>query len=219
MPTVPAPFRARKPAVNFNQFSPIPLAFVSKLANQFAPASIANSKSKLMVLHHILEREARHQGGRQILNYNRLVFTNQLSRQLMQKIFSSIGNGSVDSSHLRLCLMSVVTPASFARQRLLHSFQLLAELFKMLGVSNLITVTGSNQTRYSHVQPNRFIGFWKWFNRRSSTSKDTNQRPSAFNLTVIINGVQPSGIFLLQRIGKASAHLANNTCPSLHPNF
>ncbi len=91
-----------------------------------------------MVLHHIFDS--------QILNYDRLVFTNELSGQLMQKIFSSIGYGSVDFSHFQPCFMEVFTPFLFARESLLHSFQLLAKLLKVLWIGNLIAVAGGNQT-------------------------------------------------------------------------
>ena len=66
MPTVSAPFRAWKPAVDLNQFSSIPLAFVSKLSNQFAPTSIADRECEFMVLHHVSDS--------QILNHYRASF-------------------------------------------------------------------------------------------------------------------------------------------------
>jgi len=84
MSTVSAPFGARKPAIDFNQFSTIPLALVDQLSNQFTPTSIADSLGKFMILDHIFDS--------QIFNYYRLVFTNQLSRQLVQKIFTSISD-------------------------------------------------------------------------------------------------------------------------------
>ena len=169
MPTIPTPFRAWKPAIDLNQFSPVPLAFIGKLANQFAPTRIANGKSKFMVLHHIFDS--------QILNHYRLVFTNQLSRQLMQKVFPSIGNLCVDFSHFQPRLMSIVAPflsccafmvgepdrsaPLFAGKSLLHSFQLLAKLFKVLGVGNLIAIAGGNQAGYANIQSNLFIRFWQ----------------------------------------------------------
>jgi hypothetical protein len=79
MPTIPAPFSTWKPVLYLNQLSPIPLTFVSELSNQFTPTSIANRKREFMVLDHIFDS--------QILNYDRLVFTNQLSYQLNSSAF------------------------------------------------------------------------------------------------------------------------------------
>jgi hypothetical protein len=63
----------------------------------------------------------------------------------MQKIFTGISYLCVDFSHLQPSLVSIVTSLLLAIESLLHSFQLLAKPFKVLGIGNLIAVTGGNQ--------------------------------------------------------------------------
>jgi hypothetical protein len=184
MSTISTPFRAWKPAVDFNQFSPIPLAFVGKLANQFAPTSIANRKSEFMVFHHIFDS--------QILNHYRLIFTNQLSCQLMQKIFPSIGNLSVDSSHFNPCFMSVVTPFLFARKSLLQPFQLLAELFEVSPSSGAREILARSWDRSGSGRLFAFLNFNTFLVRQWKTSNCSlidHPRPSEiYDLSVLVGG-------------------------------
>ena len=136
MPTIPASFRGRKPSVNFNQFTPIPLTFVGKLTYQFSPTSVTNALCQLMVRYHILNR--------QVLNYDGLVFVHQLSRQLMQKVFAAISYLSVYLSYLLPLFVSVVRPLFFARQRFLNLFELSPQPFKVPWIGDFVPIAGGN---------------------------------------------------------------------------
>jgi hypothetical protein len=158
MPAVFASFRAGKPAVNFYQFPTVPLAFIGKLSGQFTPTSVRNSLCQFAVQDHIFDS--------QILNYYRLVFAHQLSCQLVQKIFASIGYLPVYFGCFKSRLVPVVACFLFPRQGFLRPPQLLVHPLKVFGVSNLIAVTRSNQTGEPNVQTNCFIGFELRFDGR-----------------------------------------------------
>ncbi len=84
MSTMATSLRTRKPTVNLDKSATIPIALIFKLSNQFTPASITDSSRQFLILDHVLHS--------QILNGDGLVFTHQSSRQLVNKIFSGIGN-------------------------------------------------------------------------------------------------------------------------------
>lgn len=101
-------FTRRKPSVNFYQFSTIPLALIFKLSNQLTPSSIGKAAGQGTVFNHVSDS--------QILNKDRLVFAYQLSRQLVQKIFSRIGNFSLNSGYSNSCFFSILR-AFFSKRK------------------------------------------------------------------------------------------------------
>ncbi len=83
-PTMVTSFTARKKLVNLDQFSPVPFTFIFKLTKHFSPSSIGDRPSQLAVSRHISHC--------QVLNSNQTIVPNQLCRQLVQKIGTSIFN-------------------------------------------------------------------------------------------------------------------------------
>ena len=158
MPTVSTPFRGWKPSVNFNQFSFIPLAFVGKLADKFTPGSVTNVKRQFMVRYHIFDC--------QILNHDGLVFVHQLSRQLMQKVFSAIRNCAVYFGYLLPLFMSIIRAFLLTGQRFLYSFKLGSQPLKVFRIGDFIPIACSYQASDTHVQTDTFISFSQWFNNR-----------------------------------------------------
>lgn len=152
-----AAFRAWKPSVDLNQFSSVLLAFVGKLSYQLAPRSVANRLGEFMVFYQTFDC--------QILNYYRLVFTYQLSRQLMQKIFPTISYLPMYLSYFFSLFLSIVRPFLFAIQSFLNSSELRAQPLKVLGISDLVSIASSNQASYSYIQADRFIRLWQRNNR------------------------------------------------------
>ncbi len=158
-----ASFGAWEPSVNLDKSSTIPLAFVSKLADNFSPASVANALSQLMVFHQIFDCQVERVLGGIIppkishLNYYRLVFTHQLSRQLLQKILAAIGYLPMCNSNFLTRFMSIVRSFLFTRQGFLYLSQLLVQPLKMFRISNFVPIASSNQTSYAHIQPDRLI--------------------------------------------------------------
>ena len=75
MPTVKAPFGGRIELVDFDKGSPIPGRFVLKLPDQFTPSHVRDGFCQAVVFDHVLDL--------QTLNTDRLVFTDQLCRELV----------------------------------------------------------------------------------------------------------------------------------------
>ena len=156
MPTISTPFRGRKPSVNLNQFAPIPLAFVGKLADKFSKTSVTNVKRKFMVFDHVFDS--------QVLNHDGLVFTYQLSCQLMQKVLTAIRNCAVYLRYLLPLFMSIVRAFLLTGQRFLYLFKPRAQSLEVFGIGDFVPVTCSYQASDANVQTDIFISFRQWFN-------------------------------------------------------
>src|ERR1039458_7129620 len=102
----------RKPAVDTDERSPVPRAFVLQHASQFTPTGVANRPGQGVVRHH-----AAHV---QVLYRDHLVFTNETGAQFMQIIAANIRNLLVDLGHPELCLAPILRAFPFAGQRLLR---------------------------------------------------------------------------------------------------
>ena len=164
-------FTRRKPSVNFYQFSTIPLAFIFKLFDQFAPPSITNTTSKRTVFNHVSDS--------QVLNRNHLVFAYQLSSQLMQKIFSRIRYFSLDSSYSNSRFLPIFRAFLSSSKCLLRCSKFSIFVVEMLGIVDFIPVTGSYQASQSSVQTNIFSGWRQWLNRlvvNQKRNKPTSRR-------------------------------------------
>ncbi len=180
-------------AVNLNQFSTVPLAFILKLTNQFTPPSIRDATSKGTILNHVSHS--------QILNHYRLVFTYQLSGQLVQKIFSRVSNFCLNSSYSKSSFFSIFRTFLSSRKSLLCCSKLAVFLVKVLGISNFFGVRSSYQRSKTSIQANAFGGWWQWFNGwivNQETDKPTSTRIK-FNcyrrwVTFVFEGASPNYI-------------------------
>ena len=106
--------RTRKKSVNLDQFSSIPITFIFKLTKELPPSSIGDRPSKLVVLDHI--------PNCQVFNGNQVVTIDQISRQLVQKIGTSIADSEAVSRVLAtLCAYALhfgVYPSYFKSRAL-----------------------------------------------------------------------------------------------------
>ena len=168
------PLTARKKSVNLDQFSPVPFTFIFKLTKHFTPSSIRYRPSKLVVFNHVSHC--------QVFNSNQAIVPNQVRRQFVQKIGTSIFNFGVYSSYFMSRFMSVTRAANLPRiefevargsafrtfgfptQFLLRYFKLLIQPIKMLGIGYLFSVTSTNQTCYASVNTNLFLSRWQCLN-------------------------------------------------------
>ena len=150
-------FTTGEKSVNFDQFAPIPFTLVFKLTKHFSPSSIRDRPSQLAVLNHV--------SNRQVFNDNQAIIPNQVCRQLVQKISTSIFNFGVYFSYFKSCFMSVTGVFGFPTQFLLRYFELVIQPIKMLGIGYLLSVTGTNQARDTSVEPNLFFSWWQSLNR------------------------------------------------------
>ena len=143
MPAGTTSLRTGEPSVNSDEIPSVPTTLVVQLSNQLTPPAIGNSQGELVIFDHILNSQR--------LNSNCLIFAYQLSRGFVQEIFSRIGDFQVNFSYLNSRFPSIFRTFLFTSQILLSFIQAFAMLLEMLGISYLVTVTGSNQARYSQI--------------------------------------------------------------------
>ncbi len=82
----------------------------------------------------------------------------------MQEVSTSIFNLDMDLSYLELRFISVIRAFGFPTQFLLRYSEFLIQPIKMLGISYLFAITGSNQARNTNINSDFLIGSWQWFN-------------------------------------------------------
>src|SRR6266536_1018564 len=105
MSTVKTAFGRGIPLVNLDQVPSIPRCFVFQLGHKLRPAHVTDSLGKTMVFDHVLDLQA--------LFADRLVFTNQTGRELMQEVMTSISNTGVYSSYFFTGLDTILAPFLF----------------------------------------------------------------------------------------------------------
>lgn len=98
--TLTASLRGRKPTADFYDRSPVPLGLVDHHASEFTPSSISYRTRCSLGAQHPLHRQS--------LKTDRLVFTDQPGRELVQKIAPSIHHPRMDAGHSDGCLLPVV---------------------------------------------------------------------------------------------------------------
>jgi hypothetical protein len=110
MPTVEAAFGGGIPFVDLDQVPPIPLSFVFQLGHKLRPTYTTDSFCKTVVLDHVFDVQA--------LHTDRLVFTYQAGRELMQEVTAAISNTGVYSGYLLTSFSTVLAPLRFLACRL-----------------------------------------------------------------------------------------------------
>src|SRR6266446_9978137 len=100
MSTVKAPFGGWIPLVNLDQGPAIPGGFVFQLADQFAPAHVADGLGQAVILDHVLDG--------QTLDADHLVLVNDACRELVLIILASISNLGVDASNFETSFVPVL---------------------------------------------------------------------------------------------------------------
>ncbi|OAB62018.1 hypothetical protein AY599_13210 [Leptolyngbya valderiana BDU 20041] len=111
--------------------------------------------SQLRVFHQIFDR--------QILDDDRLVLTNESSRQFVQGVAPRIFNLFVNFGNLTTRLLSVTRTLHLARQGFLSTSQTSVVFCQVAGIFHLFTVRGDGEMGDSHIDTNRFLGFGKRF--------------------------------------------------------
>jgi hypothetical protein len=162
MPTIPTPFRARKPAIDLNQFSSIPLAFVGELADRFAPTSITNGKGKFMILDHVLDR--------QVLNHYRLVVS-LCKKSLRASVICAWILATFAFALCRLLLPFCLRDSAFCTR-----LNFLRSCLKCLGLVILSPLLVAIRLVIPTSKPIALSVLGSGLTVWSSTSKDTNQR-------------------------------------------
>ena len=92
MTTVKAAFGRGIPLVDLDQIPAIPRCLIFELGHKLAPTHIAYRFCKAMIFDHVLDV--------QTLNADRLVFTDQPRRELVQEITAAINDTGMYSGYL-----------------------------------------------------------------------------------------------------------------------
>jgi len=125
MPTIKAAFGTGIPLVDSHDSAPIPGCFVLQLADQLAPAHVADGFGKHVIFQHPFHVEAFHT--------QHLVFVDQACGQLVEEVLPPICNAGMDASDALLGFGSVLGAFLLAAERPLRSgevfFILMEELF------------------------------------------------------------------------------------------
>ena len=105
MSAVIATFGGGIPLVDLDQVPAIPHCLIFELGHKLRPSHITDRFCKAMIFDHVLDCQA--------LNADRLVFTYQVCRELMQEVTASISDTSMDTSNFYSCLSTALAPLVF----------------------------------------------------------------------------------------------------------
>src|SRR6266568_3022986 len=155
MATVKTAFGRGIPLVNLDQVSSIPCCFVFQLGHKLRPTHITDGLGKTVVLDHVLDLQA--------LDADRLVFTNQTGRELMQEVTASISNTGMDTSNLLTGFGSILAPLLFAGMSSLRFCQLLLIFLEELGVPHHLTSREDDERFQAQVSPYTLLTWFKRF--------------------------------------------------------
>jgi len=131
MPTGMTSSRTGIPLVNLDKRAPVPRRFVLEQAHERSPADIMNRFCQRRVLGHYFHA--------QTLDADRLVLTDQSSRELMQEVLTTISNSDIDACNLPARLVAILRAAYLSSKTPLRPRQLLLFLLEVAWVANLLT--------------------------------------------------------------------------------
>lgn len=106
---------ARKEPVDLCQAPSIPCTLVGELAHELTPTRAGDCARQTTVLDHILDA--------QVLNHDRLVFANELSRELVNKVLSLVGDFGVEFCDSLPRFLAILGAFDLARESLLGSLE------------------------------------------------------------------------------------------------
>src|SRR5690349_2733139 len=128
MSAIETAFTGRVPPINLDQGSTIPVGFVFQLRHKLRPSDIANRFGEVLILDQVLDGQR--------LDTDRLVFTNQSCREVVQKITASISDTSMNASNVLSGFVSVLGAFTLLRMASLSTCQFLLIFAKERGVTH-----------------------------------------------------------------------------------
>ena len=144
--TTTTAFARRFPLTNLDECSSIPFRRVGQLPDQFEPGAICDRLSQFPVFHHV--------GCTQRFTNQRLVFTNQFGRYLVQPIPTDVGYSFLYLRNLQSCSVPPTRTFCPATQSPLLECQPLRVLACRSNVLKPLTVTCDSQCFDTEVDPN-----------------------------------------------------------------
>ncbi len=135
--------------VDLDQRSAIPSGFILKLAHELTPAYISDGFGERVVLDHILDL--------QTLDAHHLVFADDLRREFVLRVASSIGYPGMEFCDLAARLVSILGTFALAGKASLRLCQFLFVLLEELGVAVGVPVRGDHHRLEAQVQPDLLV--------------------------------------------------------------
>lgn len=146
MSTVKAAFGGGIPLVNLDQGPSIPGGFVFQLGHKLRPAHVTDRFGKGRVLDHVLHL--------QTLHTDRLVFTDQASREFVREITATISDASMKTSHFLASLLSILGPLFLPGMSPLSFCQLLLILVEEVRVAYHFSIREHHEGLQAQVSTN-----------------------------------------------------------------
>src|SRR5260370_25084361 len=164
MSTGKAPFRRGIPLVNLHQVPPVPLCFVFQLGHKLTPPHVIDGFTQVVVLDHVLHVQA--------LHTDRLVFTDQACRELMQEVTAAISDASVNTGDFLPGLRAILGAFLLLGVSPLRFCQLLLIFAQECGVPNSFASREDNERLQAQVSPVRASGWWQVGNVLFNQNRD-----------------------------------------------
>ncbi len=136
--------------IDLDQGPSIPLGFIFQLADEFAPAHIADRFGERVVLNHILDGQA--------LHADHLVFVDDACREFVLVVSASIADTSVDASYFETSFVAVTARLLFPGVPSLSFCQLLLILGKIAWVANGLTCRKGYHRLDAQIEPDHLRG-------------------------------------------------------------
>jgi len=111
----------------------VPRCLVRKLSNKLGPCDIVYCASEAPVLHHVPHTKR--------LEADRLVFTDQPRRELVQRVLPAVADAGVDPGDSISLFLVVPTCLLLSRKPALFAAESKEALFQEAGIAVLLTVT------------------------------------------------------------------------------
>ena len=146
MSAVKAAFRRGIPLVDLDKIPAIPCCLIFQLGHELRPTHVTDSFCQTVVLDHVLDVQA--------LNADRLVFTNQPCRELVQEVTASISDTSMDTSNLLTGFGSILATLLLPGMSSLGFGQFLLVFVEEFGVPYRLTCREDDELFQAQVSPN-----------------------------------------------------------------
>jgi hypothetical protein len=148
--------RRRKKPLQWKICPPIPVRLIFQFAEYFGKPRVSNVSGKIMIFQHPDYVQPFHK--------DRLVFADDLRRELPKRISSGVADFGVQSRHSESGFLSIITILDLTRQPALKYQQSLFMPDERARIFDLLAVAGRGQRLNTNVYPDFGFGLFEWFN-------------------------------------------------------
>jgi len=155
MPTVIAAFGRGIPLVDLDKVASIPCCLIGQKGHELTPTHVTDSFSKAMIFDHVLDL--------QTLDADRLIFTDQPCRELMQEVTASISNTGVYAGDLFTGFGSILGAFLLLGMAPLCFRQFLLIFVEELGIADGLTRREDDERFQAQISPYTLFSWLKLF--------------------------------------------------------